>query len=194
MIVFATLRNSLCAPRAKTQLLALLGGVDLDDPDAAERLGETSGDFGVDRAALAEDRPQALEGGRHHAAERSRATTSVTLGELPVEVEENAERDARAVRIAADELHEPGADEIPDALGIAHDRARSARRSSSSRSSGPAGACTCACTRLRISVIARCAAMLDDLRERERGERLHEGRAPAAIASERHQESAGAFR
>ena len=51
------------------QLLALLGGVGLDDADAAEAFGEASGHFGVDLAALAEERPQSLEGHRHAAAE-----------------------------------------------------------------------------------------------------------------------------
>ena len=51
------------------QLLALLGGVGLDDADAAERLDQPAGDLGVDLAALAEQRPQALEGERHRAAE-----------------------------------------------------------------------------------------------------------------------------
>ena len=51
------------------QLLALLGGVGLDDADAAERLVEPAGDLGVDLAALAEERPQPFERERHHAAE-----------------------------------------------------------------------------------------------------------------------------
>ena len=54
-------------------LLALLGGVALDDADAAERLGQPAGDLGVDLAALAEQRPQRLEGVGHAAAERARA-------------------------------------------------------------------------------------------------------------------------
>ena len=39
-------------------LFALLGGVALDDANAAERLGQPAGDFRVDLAALAEQRPQ----------------------------------------------------------------------------------------------------------------------------------------
>ena len=54
------------------ELLALLGGVRLDDAHAAERFGEPAGDLGVDLAALAEQRPQPLEGGRHPAAEQRR--------------------------------------------------------------------------------------------------------------------------
>jgi hypothetical protein len=41
-------------------LLALLGGVGLDDADAAERLVQPAGDLGVDLAALAEQRAQLL--------------------------------------------------------------------------------------------------------------------------------------
>ena len=53
------------------QLFALLGGVGLDDADAAERFGEAAGHFGVDLAALAEQRPQPLERRGHAAAERA---------------------------------------------------------------------------------------------------------------------------
>ena len=52
-------------------LLALLGGVRLDDADAAERFGQPAGDLGVDLAALAEQRPQRAEGVGHAAAERA---------------------------------------------------------------------------------------------------------------------------
>ena len=52
-------------------LLALLGRVGLDDADAAERFGQPARHLGVDRAALAEQRPQPLERHRHAAAERA---------------------------------------------------------------------------------------------------------------------------
>ena len=55
------------------ELLALLGGVGLDDADAAERLVQAAGDLGVDLAALAEQRTQPLERERHRAAEGRRA-------------------------------------------------------------------------------------------------------------------------
>ena len=74
------------------QLLALLGGVGLDDADAAERLVEPAGDLGVDLAALAEERPQALERERHRAAERAERDERGER-QLPVQVEEDAERD-----------------------------------------------------------------------------------------------------
>ena len=51
-------------------LFALLGGVALDDANAAERFGQPAGDLGVDLAALAEERPQRPEGVRHAAAEQ----------------------------------------------------------------------------------------------------------------------------
>ena len=70
VIVFATLRSSLCAPLREDDLLALLGGVGLHDADAAERLREPAGDFRVDLAALAEDRAQVSERVAHDAAER----------------------------------------------------------------------------------------------------------------------------
>ena len=60
------------APR-EDQLLALLGGVGLDDPDAAERLVQPAGHLGVDLAALAEQRPQPLERQRHRRRRRRRA-------------------------------------------------------------------------------------------------------------------------
>ena len=69
---WATLRNSRCAPLREHELLALLGGVRLDDADAAERFGEPAGHLGVDLAALAEQRPQPLERRRHAAAEQRR--------------------------------------------------------------------------------------------------------------------------
>ena len=58
------------------EILALLGGVGLDDADAAERLVQPAGDLGVDLAALAEERPQRLERVAHRAAERRRARRS----------------------------------------------------------------------------------------------------------------------
>ena len=66
----AMLRNSRLTPLREDELLALLRGVGLDDPDAAERFVQPAGDLGVDLAALAEERPQPLERERHRAAER----------------------------------------------------------------------------------------------------------------------------
>ncbi len=101
------------------ELFALLGGVGLDDPDAAERLVQPAGDLGVDLAALAEERPQAVEGERHRAAERGQRDERRER-EPPVQIEEDAERD-HGGDDAAGELDEAGADEVADAFGVRHD-------------------------------------------------------------------------
>ena len=74
------------------QRLAPLGRVGLDDADAAERFGEPAGDLGVDLAALAEQRPQARERHRHHAAEDAEQHQR-DRRQPPVEPEEHAQRD-----------------------------------------------------------------------------------------------------
>ena len=61
VIVLATFRNRRSIAVREDPLLALLGRVDLDHANAAERLAETAGDLGVDLAALAEQRAQPLE-------------------------------------------------------------------------------------------------------------------------------------
>ena len=71
VIDFATLRIQPVHPLGEHQLLALLGRVGLDDADAAEGFVEPARDFGVDLAALAEERPQPVERQRHAAAERA---------------------------------------------------------------------------------------------------------------------------
>ena len=101
------------------QLLALLGGVGLDDPDAAERLVQTAGHLGVDLPALAEERPQAVERQRHRAAERRQGAERGER-EPPVQVEEDDERD-HGGDDAAGELDEAGADDVADAFGVRHD-------------------------------------------------------------------------
>ena len=50
------------------ELFAFLRRIGLDDADAAEGFGEAAGHLGVDLAALAEERTQALERRRHAAA------------------------------------------------------------------------------------------------------------------------------
>jgi hypothetical protein len=71
------------------------------------------------RIPFAEERAQSLEGDRHGAAEH-RERDEGRQRQPPVQVEQNAERDDRGDD-AADELHEAGADEVPDAFGVAHD-------------------------------------------------------------------------
>ena len=96
------------------ELLALLRRVGLDDADAAERFGEPAGHLGVDLAALAEQRPQALERRRHAAAERAEHEDR-DRRQLPVQIDEDAQRHDRG-QDRAGQLHEAGADEVPDAL------------------------------------------------------------------------------
>ena len=101
------------------QLFALLGGVRLDDADAAERFGEAAGDLGVDLPALAEQRPQPIEGRRHPAAEQAEDDDGHER-QLPVQVQQDAERQ-QGSDDRSGELHEPGADEVPDAFRVGHD-------------------------------------------------------------------------
>ena len=100
-------------------LFALLGGVALDDADAAERLGEPPGDLGVDLAALAEQRPQRLEGVGHAAAEQAQHDHRDDR-QAPVEIEQHAQADRRRHQ-PADQLHQPGADQIAQPVGVGHD-------------------------------------------------------------------------
>ena len=101
------------------QLFALLGGVGLDDADAAERFVQPAGHLGVDLSALAEERPQAVERQRHRAAECGQRAERRER-QPPVQVEENDERDDGRDD-AAGELDEAGADDVADAFGVRHD-------------------------------------------------------------------------
>ena len=101
------------------QSLARLGHVDLHQTHAADRLGEPAGDFGVDRAAFAEERTEARERLHHHRAEREQDEQRGAR-QLPVQIEQNDDRDQRR-HDAAEELNQPRADEIAHALGVAHD-------------------------------------------------------------------------
>ena len=101
------------------ELFTLLGGVGLDDPDPTERLVQAAGHFGIDLPALAEERPEAIEGDRHRAAERGQRPKRRER-EPPVQVKEDAERDDGG-HDAAGELDEAGADDVADTLGVRHD-------------------------------------------------------------------------
>ena len=111
-------KQAVCAG-GEGALLPALGGIGLDDAHPAQRLGEPSGELGIELAALAEQRADALEGERHDGAEDGE-DGDVDEGEPPVEVEQHGERAERGDH-AAGELHEPGADQVPDALGVVHD-------------------------------------------------------------------------
>ena len=100
-------------------LFALLRGIALDDANAAQRLGEAPRHLGVDLAALTEQRTQCAEG-VGHADAKQRQDDDRDDGQTPVEIEQHAESEHRGDD-ATHELHEPRADEVPDAVGIAHD-------------------------------------------------------------------------
>ena len=101
------------------QLFALLGGVGLDDANAAERFGQTPREGRGYFAALAEQRPQPCEGERQGRAE-SPQHQSRDQSQTPVEPEQNTESYGRGDH-AADQLHQAGADQIAYALGVVHD-------------------------------------------------------------------------
>jgi hypothetical protein len=100
-------------------LLALLRRVGLDDPDAAERFGQSPRDLGVDLAAFTEQRPQSLEGVGHPAAEGGKHDER-DHRQLPVQPEQDAETKDRGQESPC-KLHEPCADKVPDPFRIAHD-------------------------------------------------------------------------
>ena len=138
----------------------------------------------VDLAALAEQRTQPLERQRHRAAEH-RQRHERGQRQAPVQIEEIRERGDRG-HDAAGELHEPGADEVPDPFGVVHDPRQQLTRLG------------------RIEVADRQArdVLLDvtphvgdralgrdaeHLRQRERRDRLDEGRG-AGDQRQRHQQ------
>src|SRR5262245_19762455 len=104
--------------RREHALLLGLRHVGLDHAHAADRLGQPPRDVGGDLAALAEERPELLEGDRHGEAE-ARQRHEDHQRQPPVEVEEDADPD-HGLEHAAYELHEPRADEVADALGVVH--------------------------------------------------------------------------
>ena len=101
------------------ELFALFRHVRFHDADAAQRFGQPSRHLRVDLAALAEERAQALERGCHPAAERAEDQDR-DHRQLPVEIEQDDERDRRG-QDRSGELHEARADEIPDAFRVGHD-------------------------------------------------------------------------
>ena len=73
----------------------------------------------LDLAALAEQRPQPLEGVGHAAAEQAQHDRGHER-HAPVQVEQHAQADDRREH-AAHQLHQAGADQVADAFGVAHD-------------------------------------------------------------------------
>ena len=106
-------------PAREHELLATLGHIGLDDADAAQRLGQAARHIGVDLPALAEQRAELRERPRHVPAEHGEDHER-GQGEMPVEVEQHAERD-HGGHDPACELHQAGADQVPHSLGVGHD-------------------------------------------------------------------------
>ena len=100
------------------EIFAALGGVGLDDADAAEGLIEASRQIGGEFPSLPEQRPQRLERVAHRAAE-GREHDGDRQCQPPIEVDEDAERDDGREH-AARELHEARADEIANAVRVVH--------------------------------------------------------------------------
>ena len=101
------------------QLLALLRGVGLDDPNAAKRLGKPAGHLGVDLAPFAEQRSKAFERRGHTAAKRAE-NHERDQRESPVQIHQDTERnDGRQNR--AGQLNQSGPDQVSDAFRVGHD-------------------------------------------------------------------------
>ena len=106
-------------PPSEHAILALFGDVRLDDTDAAEGFSEAAGNLRGDLAALAKERPKAPE--RHdHPRREDRKHDDTDDGELPVQIEQHAERDDGRHE-AARQLNDTDPDEIADAIGVVHD-------------------------------------------------------------------------
>src|SRR5438552_7792143 len=101
------------------QLLALLGGVGLDDANASERFGQPSGEGRGYFAALAEQRSKPREGERQGSSEGPQHQ-NCNQRQTPVEPEQDAESYGRSDK-TTDQLHQAGADQITNALGVVHD-------------------------------------------------------------------------
>ena len=106
-------------PFRENLFLTCLGDVDLHYPHAAERLGETAGDLGIDSAAIAEQWTQPRKSDRHHPAERKQHEDR-DRRHAPVEIEEHPEADDGGEQ-SSGELDEARSNQIPDALGVRHD-------------------------------------------------------------------------
>src|SRR5438132_887314 len=89
-----TLSNSISPSTLASggQFFALLGGVGLDDANAAERFGETPCESGGDFAAFTKQWPQAFEGEDERSAEDGEHQNR-DRSQTPVEPEQDAKRD-----------------------------------------------------------------------------------------------------
>src|SRR6266403_4656006 len=100
----------------KRQLFALLGGVGLDDANTAERFGQAASEGRGYLTSLAEQRSQPGESKRQSRAE-SPEHQNCDRGQTPVEPEQNTESYGRGDK-TANQLHQAGADQIPNAFGV----------------------------------------------------------------------------
>ena len=91
----------------------------LDDPNAAQRLGQTAGDLGVDPAALAEDGADDLEGvpqhkdkRAHHGEDRQRDRHAAM---------QQVEEGQHGGQQASNKIDQPGAHQVAHAFHVGHD-------------------------------------------------------------------------
>ncbi len=102
----------------KYPVLALLGDVGLDDPNAAERFAEPARNPRGDLAALAEERTKPAERDNHPGGEQHEHHDADER-ELPVQIEKDGQRDDRRHQ-PSDQLHETRAHQVPDAIRVVH--------------------------------------------------------------------------
>ena len=98
---------------------AILGVIALDDAHAAQRLGQTSGDFRVDLAAFAEDGAHGLESFAQDEPEYQHDGERNSRHQRTDPDQHDQRDDGR--QYAADELDHAGADQVAHALDVRHD-------------------------------------------------------------------------
>ena len=104
---------------AKHFFLPLFRVVTLDHANAAKRFGESPGDFRIDLGPRPENRPNGGEGLVQPQAENQHDGNGHGR-HRHTDAQKNHQRDDRRHQ-ASDELHESRADQVPDALDVAHD-------------------------------------------------------------------------
>src|SRR6187431_2366472 len=98
----------------ENDFLTLFGGVGLDDPDAAKRLGQATRHLGIDLAPFAEQWSQGLKCVRHAATEQPQHEQG-DRGQPPVEPEEDPEPEHSRDK-AAYQLYESGPNQVSNPL------------------------------------------------------------------------------
>ncbi len=99
--------------------LAALGVVALHHPYAAQRLGKSPGDLGIDLAALAEDRPHDAQRLLQQRGEENDDGEDDER-DHGADLHQHHERDQRGDD-TADKVHQAGADQVAHALDVGHD-------------------------------------------------------------------------